>query len=66
MENTRHIFRKRQNVSFAETEELNKEPLKMGLLSKVEFSDKLLPKQNKLRKTTLASKKWLNLGEKLL
>ena len=36
----------------------------MGILSKVEFFEKLLPKQNKLRKTTLAPKNWFNPGEK--
>ena len=59
-ENTRPIFRKKRNVPFAATEEINKELdwlVNMGVLSKVEFSDKLLPKQNKLRKTTLAPKK---------
>ena len=59
-ENTRPIFRKKRNVPFAATEEINKEVdrlVNMGVLSKVEFSDKLLPKQNKLRKTTSAPKK---------
>ena len=59
-ENTRPIFRKKRNVPFAAIEEINKEQdrlVNMGVLSKVEFSDKLLPKQNKLRKTTLAPKK---------
>ena len=66
-ENTRPIFRKKRNVPFATTEEINKELdrlVNMGVLSKVEFSDKLLPKQNKLRKTTLAPKKGSNPGEK--
>ena len=50
-ENTRPIFRKMRNVPFATTAEIYKELdrlVNMGILSKVEFSDKLLPKQNKL------------------
>ena len=50
-ENTRPIFRKKRNVPFAATEEINKELdrlVNMGILSKAEFSNKLLPKQNKL------------------
>ena len=49
-ENTRPIFRKKQNVPFAATEKINQE---------------LLPKQNKLRKTTLVPKKWFNPGQKI-
>ena len=59
-ENIRPIFRKKRNLPFASTEELNKELrrlVNMGILSKVEFSDKIPLKQNKLRKTTLAPKK---------
>ena len=41
-ENTRPIFRKKRNLPFATTEKINQE---------------LLPKQNKLQKTTLVSKK---------
>ena len=66
-ENTRPIFRKKRNVPFAATEEMNKELdrlVNMGVLSKVEFSDKLLPKQKKLRKTTLAPKKKVQPGRK--
>ena len=66
-ENTRPIFRKKRNVPFTATEEINKELdqlVNMGISSKVEFSDKLLPKQNKLQKTTLAPKKRFNPGEK--
>ena len=67
-ENTRPIFRKMRSVPFAATEEINKELdrlVNMGILLEVEFSDKLLPKQNKLRKTTLAPKKRFNTGEKI-
>ena len=56
-ENTHPIFRKKRNVPFAATGEMNKELdrlVNMGILLKVEFSDKLRPKQNKLQKTTLA------------
>ena len=41
-ENTRPIFRKKRNVPFAATEEINKELerlVNMGILSKVEFSE---------------------------
>ena len=66
-ENTRPIFEKKRNVPFAATEEIIKELdrlVNMGILSKVEFSDKQLPKQNKMRKTILASKKRFKPGEK--
>ena len=62
-ENTRPIFRKKRNVPFAATEEINKELDRLvnrGILSGVEFSDKLLPKQNKLQKTTLVPKNSFN------
>ena len=68
-ENTRPIFRKNRNVPFVATEEINKELdrlVNMGILSKVELSDKLLSKQNKLRNTTLAPKKRFNPEKKLL
>ena len=45
-ENTRPIFRKKQNVPFAATEEINKELdrlVNMGILSKVEFSEWAAP-----------------------
>ena len=45
-ENTRPIFRKKRNVSFAATEEINKELdrlVNMGILSKVEFSEWAAP-----------------------
>ncbi len=67
-ENTRPIFRKRRNVPFAATEEINKELNRLvntGILSKVEFCEGLLPKQNKLQKTTLAPKKRFKPGEKI-
>ena len=41
-ENTRPIFRKKRNILFAVTEEINKELdrlMNMGILSKVEFSE---------------------------
>ena len=66
-ENTRPVFRKMQNVPFAATEEINQELdqlVNVGVLLKVEFSDKLLPKENTLRKITLAPKKRFNPGEK--
>ena len=68
-ENTRLIFRKKRNVPFATTEEINKELDRLvntGISSKEEFSDQLILKQNKLRKTTLAPKKRFNPGEKKL
>ena len=55
-------------MPFSTTEKINQELDRLvntGILSKVEFSDKLLPKQNKLQKTTLAPKKWFNPGEKI-
>ena len=67
-ENTRPIFRMKQNVPFTATEEINKELdrlVNMGILSKVQFSDKLLSKQNKQRKTTLASKKGFTLEKNI-
>ena len=45
-ENTRPIFRKRRNVPFAATEEINKELdrlVNMGILPKVEFSEWAAP-----------------------
>ena len=45
-ENTRPIFRKKRNVPFAATEEINKELdrlVNMGILSKVEFSEWAAP-----------------------
>ena len=45
-ENTRPIFRKKRNVPFAATEEINKELdrlVNMGILSKVEFSEWATP-----------------------
>ena len=45
-ENTRPIFRKRRNIPFAATEEINKELerlVNMGILSKVEFSEWAAP-----------------------
>ena len=45
-ENTRPIFRKKGNISFAATEEINKELdrlVNMGILSKVEFSEWAAP-----------------------
>ena len=45
-ENTRPIFRKRRNVPFAATEEINEELdrlVNMGILSKVEFSEWAAP-----------------------
>ena len=65
-ENTHPIFRRKRNVPFAATEEINQELerlVNMGILSNVEFFVKLLSKQNKLRKTTLAPKKRFNPGE---
>ena len=67
-ENTCPVFRKKRNVPFAATEEINKDLdrlVNMGILSKVEFINKLLPKQNKLRKTTVEPKNWFNPGEKM-
>ena len=49
-ENTRPIFRKKWNVPLAVTEKINQE---------------LLPKQNKLRKTTLVPKKKVQSGRKI-
>ena len=45
-ENTRPIFRKKRDVPFAATEEINKELdrlVNMGILSKVEFSEWAAP-----------------------
>ena len=45
-ENTRPIFRKKRNVPFAATEEINKELDRLvnrGILSKVEFSEWAAP-----------------------
>ena len=45
-ENTRPIFRKKRNVPFAATEEINKELdrlVNMGILSKVKFSEWAAP-----------------------
>ena len=45
-ENTRPIFRKKRNVPFAATEEINIEPdclVNMGILSKVELSEWAIP-----------------------
>ena len=45
-ENTRPIFRKKQNVPFAATKEINKELdrlVNIGILSKVEFSEWAAP-----------------------
>ena len=45
-ENTRPIFRKKRNVPFASSEEINKELdrlMNMGILSKVEFSEWAAP-----------------------
>ena len=45
-ENTRPVFRKRRNVPFAATEEINKEIdrlVNMGILSKVECSEWVAP-----------------------
>ena len=67
-ENSRPIFRKKRNVPFTATEKINQELdwlVNTGILSKVEFSDKLLTKQNKLRKTTIVPKKKFNPGEKI-
>ena len=50
-ENTRSIFRKKRNVPFAATEDLNKEPdrlVNMGILSKVEFSEWAAPTRKKI------------------
>ena len=45
-ENTRSIFRKKRNVPFVATEEINKELdrlVNMGIFSKVEFSEWVVP-----------------------
>ena len=64
-ENTHPIFRKKRNMPFTATEKINQELDRLvntGILSKVEFSDKLLLKQNKRWKTTLVPKKRSNSG----
>ena len=59
-ENTHPIFRKKRNVPFAVTEEINKELdrlVNMGIISKVEFSEWAAPTvyiRNNLRKSGYA------------